>query len=216
MRSPIAVIAVGIVLMGAGTASADPISVGQIIKLQLPSAPRFGDGGPFVVDLPGSTSDFLTFCLEYNEHFAPGEDLRVASITNEAKGGGLSGSTGTGDPISAATAYLYANFRNGATGYTNGVLMQETIWLLEGEISLLAASTAAKTLAILATGLVVGHEAYYLSQVQVLNLYRGGPNFTTRAQDMLTYTPVAEPTSALLFGLGALGAVAARRRRQVR
>jgi PEP-CTERM motif len=214
MRSPIALIAIGIVLMGAGTASADPISVGQIIKLQLPSVPRFEDGGPFVVDLAGTANDFLTFCLEYNEHFAPGEDLRVGSITNEAKAGGVSGSTGTGDPISATTAYLYANFRNGTTGYTNGALVQQAIWFLEGEIS--SVGVAAQLMIALANVSVLGKEAYYLSQVQVLNLYRGGPNFTTRAQDMLTYTPVPEATSALLFGLGALGAMAARRRRQLR
>jgi hypothetical protein len=212
MRSLIAAFAVGIVLMGAGTASADPVSVGQIIKLQLPSDPRFQDGGPFLADLAGSTDDFLTFCLEYNEHFAPGENLLVKTISNEARAGGVSGSTGTGDPIDAATAYLYAQFRNGVTGFTNGALLQQTIWHIEGELAA-ASGTAAYNLAALAASLVAGQEAYYLSQVQVLNLWRG-PNYGTRAQDMLTYTAVPEPASVLLLTLGALGAAAARRRLQ--
>jgi hypothetical protein len=212
MRSPIAAITftVGILLIGAGSASADPVSVGQIIQLQLPSVPRFSNGGPFVADLPGVTNDFLTFCLEYNEHFVPGEDLMIRDISNEARSGGVSGSTGSGDPIGAATAFLYSKFRSGTAGYTNGALMQQAIWHLEGELAA-AEGSAAYNLAMLAGSAVVGHEAYYLSQVRVLNLYRG-PDFSWRAQDMLTYTPVPEPTSLLLLGLGMAGAAVVRRK----
>ena len=213
MRSSIAAFTVGIVLMGAGTASADPVNAGDIMKLQLSSVPRFGVGGPFLADLTGTANDFLTFCLEYNEYFTPGENLLIKTISDEAREGGVAGRQVTGDPINGTTAYIYTQFREGNSDFSNGKVVQEAIWLLENEITGAGIQATALITKAQEQMLAIGWGLDYLGGVQVLNLWRG-PNYGTRSQDMLTYTSVPEPTVALLFGLATLGAAAARRRVQ--
>ncbi len=211
MRNVIATF-LGVVLVSSASASADPVQAGDIVQLRLSDTanqtiPRFGAGGPFRMDLPGTADDFLTFCLEYDEYFTPGENLLIGSISDQALRGGLD--TDNGDFISGTTAFLYTQFRGGVAGYTNGVLLQEAIWKLEGERN--AASTAANALIALAQQQMaaIGWGLDDLGSVRVANLYRGA-GYATHAQDMLVMVP--EPGTLLLTGLGALLVGRARRR----
>ena len=205
MRTSCAVL-LGACLLVSVPAFADPIAAGDIVQLRLTnnngsSIARFSDGGPFRLDLPGTANDFLTFCLEIDEYFTPGENLRVGSISNQALNGGLN--TDSGDFISGTTAYIYSRFREGDDAfYSNGVLLQEAIWYLENERG--TASAAALNLISTAQSQMqmIGWGANYIGNVRVLNLYRGA-GYTTYAQDMLTVTSsVPEPGMVLLMGLG--------------
>ncbi len=125
---------------------------GDIVKLDRTAT--FGGssgGGEFALHkliTSGSTETWLqlgapTFCLEFNEHIVLGERLVVGAISDRAVLGGVSGSTGFGDPLSAQTQYLYAGYASGqlssAVGYVSDNAwadsMQEAIWILEGEVS---------------------------------------------------------------------------------
>jgi hypothetical protein len=226
MRKLIVVSALSI-LLGTSDAYADAVSADSIIRLQLTDVagnalPRFEGGGPFRADLEGTQNDFLTFCLEVNEYFTPNENLKIKSISDEAKAGGMAGSTGSGDPISGTTAYMYTQFRLGDSDFSNAVLLQEAIWYEENEKT--SASAAAKDLIKRAQEemLALNWDSNFLGGVQVLNLYRNGvgdTNYSVKAQDMLTWdgaTRVPEPGTLLLFGLASCFLAGERLQRRAR
>jgi hypothetical protein len=206
-------------LFAAGEVSADPVSAGDIVQLRLTATngttlTRFSNGGPFRMDLAGgATNDFLTFCLEADEYFTPGENLLVAGISDEARRGGVN--TDAGDPISGTTAFLYTMFRSNRSGYTNGVVMQEAIWYLEAERST-RSSAAAALIALAQSDMAAsGWGLDDIGDVRVANLYRGA-NYGTHAQDMLIISSVPEPATLLLLGLGILLGTRGRGRRHAR
>jgi hypothetical protein len=207
----IALTAVGMLLVTSTSVRADSVDVDSIIQLQLTDIyghpiDRLGGGGPFRADLEGTADDFLTFCLEVNEYFSPGEELKVASITSEARTGGAGGSTGDADPISGTTAYMYTQFRLGDVDFSNGSLLQEAIWFKEQEIN--SASQDALDLIALAESSMLARNwgMGYLGSVRVLNLYRG-MDFSTRAQDMLTWDGTARVPEPRTLSVLALSAV---------
>jgi hypothetical protein len=224
MRRSIVVTTLGALLAFGGDAYADAVSAGSIIKLQLTDTSgntldRFGGGGPFRADLVGTSNDFLTFCLEVNEYFSPGENLKIQSITDEARAGGAGGAIAGADRISGTTAYMYTQFRLGDMDFSNGKLLQEAIWYMEDEVT--SASQSALDLIKLAQTemLAINWGLSYLGGVQVMNLYRGA-DYSIRAQDMLTWDgtrTVPEPGSLALFALGtALMAGGRRAQRRAR
>jgi hypothetical protein len=197
-----------------GTASADPVSENDIIQLRLTNSDgstilRYSNGGPFRFDVAGGVGDFLTFCLEIDEFFTPGENLKVGSISTQALNGGLN--TDNGDYISGTTAFLYTQFRNGISGYTDGVMMQRAIWHLEGERT--GTSTVVAFINDARAQMTAqGWGLDYLGDVRVANLYRGA-GYQTYAQDMLIISSVPEPASAMFLGLGLLISARALKRR---
>jgi hypothetical protein len=206
---------VGFGILLGGNASADPIAAGDIVQLRLTTTdgsalPRFSNGGPFRMDLPGTASDFLTFCLEADEYFTPGESLLVGAISTQAQAGGVN--TDSGDPISGTTAYLYSRFRAGDSDFVDGSLLQEAIWYLEGERTTRGAAAASLISLAQSEMAAIGWGADYLGNVRVANLYRGA-NYATFAQDMLVTTSVPEPATLLLMGLGLLIGTRGRIRR---
>lgn len=218
MRKYVMVGVVGAVLMAGQRAAADPVTAGDIVQLRLTdvngtSLTRFSNGGPFRMDLPGSSPDFLTFCLERDEYFTPGENLLIKTISEEARAGGVN--TNSGDPISGTTAFLYTMFRQGNPAFANGKVMQEAIWFLEEEVTTRSAAAANMIALAQIQMLAAGWTPNYLGGVRVANLYRGA-NFSTHAQDMLTIVNVPEPATLFIMGVGLLVATYGRRHRSVR
>jgi hypothetical protein len=215
VRRSLVVSLVGAILLVAANASADAITAGSIVKLQLThtsgsAITRFSNGGPFRMDLPNTViDDFLTFCLEADEYFTPGENLLVGSITNQAKQGGVN--TNSGDPISGTTAFLYTMFRSNTAGYTNGALMQEAIWFLEQERGTRSTAAGALITQAQARMAIIGWGLDHIGNVRVANMYRGA-NYGTHAQDMLTIVDVPEPATLFVMGVGLLLATWGRRR----
>jgi len=115
------------VMLVATVSSADPISVGDLIKFQ--SSTGTIGGGAFLVDntANGTGVDFTTFCLQMTQHIDYSSLFRVGGITDFAD------DAGGNDPLSTATAWIFSSFRAGLlTGYSANEI-QGAIWTLEDE-----------------------------------------------------------------------------------
>lgn len=162
---------------------------------------------------------FWTFCIEINESFSS-EGLYNVSLSNAAVNGGYSG--GNPDPISNATARLYSLFATGQMsslvggfvyGAAGGADVQEAIWYLEGEDSVLNRSGASSIIAALGASFN-SNSNYTGSAVRVMNLTNTTSPYTNR-QSQLVYVGVPDGGSSLLLlglGLAGLGVLSRRRR----
>jgi hypothetical protein len=180
-----------------------------------------GGGGAFKATTTGTllgSGSFMTFCIEFNEHFSYNGSYDFA-LSDEAKLGGAGGPHP--DPISDATKWLFAKAITG--GYTAfyttatglglgsgvGAVFQEAIWYLEEERTAGQISAAALALATYAQG--QNWNALYLAgdRVYAMNLTSGG----SPAQDQLAYLheatiTVNAPDSGSTLALLATGLVA--------
>lgn len=216
----LALVAGSLVAQGSVAAT---LTTGSVIQL----ADSYGNtgGGEFIATVTGAPADtFLTFCLEKNEYFTPGQNLYVKAVNTAAVNGGVGGPNP--DPISAQTAYLYTMFRagtlsgydfvgTGATRVASANSFQKAIWYLEEEITYGETDAQAQAW-ITAANTAVSSSAWTgIGNVRVLNLYQDA-NFTTRAQDQLYLLPVPEPEiyAMMGLGLGLLGWVGRRRKLQ--
>jgi hypothetical protein len=186
--------------------------------------------------LYGTGTSFITFCLERTEYFNyyDTQTLYVKGAPNTgAKNGGYGGAIadpngGVWDPISSQTAYLYTKFSNGTLSsydYGNAAArvadadaLQNAIWYLENEqLASYTLSGQALTWVNEANTAIAANQWSGIGNVRVLNLYKDA-NFSQISQDQLYIeTPVPEPETyaMLLAGLGLIGLVAKRRRRQL-
>lgn len=183
-------------------------------------------GGEFNINIvgKGGAVDFITFCLETNEHISYSGTFVVGAITDAAVNGGSGGSVfgpynggtvvGLHDSLDPRTAYLYTMFTNGTLAgfnYTgpdaaaDANELQSAIWFIEQELPPYGVTNGWVTLAnnAISSGAWSG-----LGDVRAINLQTldGG-----NAQDLLTRVP--EPSMMLLFGSGMLGLAFAARKR---
>jgi hypothetical protein len=154
----------------------------------------------------GSADSFLTFCLEKDEFVNMGSTYYV-TLDTVARDGGAGGPSP--DPISAQTAAMYQEFRNGGSFGGLGALdtaneirsLQMAIWFSEDEISNAEFNNDALAVALYNWGAQNNNGT--IGNVRVMNLWtsaNGG-----HAQDMLTIVPL--PTAAWA-GMASMAGVA--------
>ena len=209
-RTILAGLAVGAMVAACGTASAATLSI-------LGKGNGSTSGGEFKVDVTGdNVSDFVTFCIELDEFInVPGGPYNYTASQSAELGGN---NTNSGDPLSKASAWIFAEYTAGtiganltgaaattwaglnATGKADAV--QNALWYLEEEIATAnflstwaESNVAARTVA---NGGVIG--------VNVLNL-------TSSAGNHQSLLRVPDGGMALgMLGVGLLAVGALRRR----
>ena len=177
-----------------------------------------GGGGPFEAKTTGTAlgvADFITFCIEFNEHFSYGGTYDF-TLSDNAVNGGVAG--GNPDPVSDATKWLYYQVVSG--GYTStytaatslglsnnvGADFQYAIWYLEQErteAEIGGPTSAGRLLAQYALDnqadwiplFAAGHRVYAMNLTDAA----GGLH-----QDQLAYAAVPELGSLMLLGTGLL------------
>jgi hypothetical protein len=216
----IAMVALVLWVGGAGTALAGTVTLTDWTTGDFAiNAPN--GGGAFKATTSGGplgVSAFMTFCLEFNEHFSYNGTYDY-ELSNSAKLGGVAG--GNPDPISDATRWLYFNAIKGthaalvtavggALNYS-GQYFQEAIWYLEQERTsgqIHAKSLAlAQNAALAVAGGAWTNLAAQGHRVFAMNLTKG----TTPQQDQLAYGVPDAGTTLTLLGLALTGMGLVRR-----
>ncbi len=183
-------------------AMADPIDTGDLVLYVGPLPGHSAHGGAFQFTNLTKGFDFYTFCLEIDERIARGTTYYVVTNTVAVLGGidNHDDPNDKQDPLDPKTAYIYKQWVGGQLSDYSQTELQNVIWFSEDEI---ASLTPNEQLLYDSAANASG-----LYDVIVLNLYKlddtGAPNMRAYAQDIL-FTPIPEPSTIFLLGVGLAG-----------
>lgn len=137
----------------AACVSFSPLALANVPVITAGNTVRFADGpgdspgGAFNLTVYNGTTavgSFLSFCLEKDEYINFTSPYTVASISLEARNGGIGGAVNGADPLDYRTAWLYTQYMENpnalgtswnslTTALAKGTAMQQAIWVIEQE-----------------------------------------------------------------------------------